>query len=118
MLNEAQSFLSQAKYDRALEIYYEVTNIFAQIQWTDEIPIINETILDIQSKKKENDLLKQKSLEKAIEDEKAQYDFLEKINLLKQRKKEMAIKELEFREIKKLTSAQTLIKQDDAFKII
>ncbi|MCK4284900.1 MAG: hypothetical protein KAX18_01805 [Candidatus Lokiarchaeota archaeon] len=118
LLNEAQSFLSQAKYDRALEIYYEVTNIFAQIQWTDEIPIINETILDIQSKKKENDLLKQKSLEKAIEDEKAQYDFLEKVNLLKQRKKEMAIKELEFREIKKLTSAQNLIKQEDAFKII
>jgi len=118
LLDEAQSLLSQANYDKALEIYHEVANIFAQIQWVDEIPIIQETILDIQSKKKEKELLKQKSLEKAIEDDKARYDFLEKINLQKQLEKTITIKEIEFRERKKLTSKQNLIKQGEAFKLI
>jgi hypothetical protein len=118
LLDEAQILLSNVQYDRALEVYYEVSNIFAQIQWIEEIPIIHEAILDIQNKKNENDLIKQKSLEKAIEDEKAQYDFLEKIYLQKQREKEISIKELKFRERKKLSSAHNLIKQEDAFKQI
>ena len=118
LLDEAQVYLSQGEYDKALEIYYEVANIFAQIQWSDEIPLIHETILDIQNRKKENDLLKQKSLEKAIEGENAQYNFLEKIRQQKQREREMAIKEVEFRERKNLTSTQSLIKQGDAFNLI
>jgi tetratricopeptide (TPR) repeat protein len=118
LLDEAQKFLSQKKYDEALEIYYKVSNIFAQIQWTDEIPIIHETILNIQNQKKENDLIKQKSLEKAIEDEMAHNKFLEKILQQKQQEKEMAINEVEYREKKKLITAQNLIKQGDAFKLI
>ncbi len=118
LLDDAQIFLSQTNYDKALEIYFEVTNIFAQIQWIDEIPIIQETILGIQSKKRENDLLKQRSLEKAIEDDKARFDFLEKIDQQQQREKEIAIKEVQFRERKKLTSTQNLIKQEEAFKLI
>ncbi|MHA2180837.1 MAG: hypothetical protein ACXAAH_05375, partial [Promethearchaeota archaeon] len=118
LLEEAQLFLSQTNYDGALELYYEVINIFAQIQWTDEIPIIQETILDIQNKKKENDLLKQKSLEKTLEDEKTHYEFLEKIRRYKQREKEMAMKEMEVRERGKYTSAQNLLKQVNAFKLL
>ncbi|MHA1986200.1 MAG: hypothetical protein ACW98D_06145 [Promethearchaeota archaeon] len=118
LLDDAQNYLTQTNYDKALEFYYEVTNIFAQIQWTDEIPIIQETILDIQNKKRENDVLKQKSLEKALEDEKAQYEFLEKINQHKQREKETAIKELGDRERKKLTSTQNLIREKEGLELI
>ncbi|MFX1522611.1 MAG: hypothetical protein ACFFCC_03790 [Promethearchaeota archaeon] len=118
LLDDAQNFLSQSNYDRAIEKYYEVANIFAQIQWNDEIPIIQQAILNIQNQKKENDLQKQKSLEKTIENERAHNDFIEKINLQKQQEKELALKDIKIRERKDLISVQNLIKQKDAFKLI
>ena len=44
LLDNAQSLISQGKYDEALNVYREVTNTFAQLQWVDEIPIIGRGI--------------------------------------------------------------------------
>ena len=44
LLDNAQKLLSLRKYDEALKIYYNVLNLFAQIQWEDEIPILQEAI--------------------------------------------------------------------------
>ncbi|MHA2186584.1 MAG: hypothetical protein ACXAAI_16460, partial [Promethearchaeota archaeon] len=51
LLDKSQELISQGKYDEALEIYHAVTNSFAQLQWIDEIPIIQEAIREIEDKK-------------------------------------------------------------------
>jgi len=118
LLDEAQDFLSQGKYDNALKLYNNIANIFAQIQWVDEIPIIQEAINDIKKRKRENDILQQRELEKAIEDEKANYAFMEQIKVYKEREKAMALRGLESIERQKKVSTHNLIKQQDAFKLI
>ncbi|MFX0082927.1 MAG: hypothetical protein ACFE94_14340 [Candidatus Hodarchaeota archaeon] len=118
LLDEAQVHLSQGNYDNALRLYNEVTNIFAQIQWVDEIPIIQEAINDIQKRKRKEIIIQQRELEKAIEEEKANYSFIEQINLHKELEKEIAMKELKSIEMQRKMSAQNLIKQQEAFKII
>ncbi|MFX1427103.1 MAG: hypothetical protein ACFFBE_11670 [Promethearchaeota archaeon] len=118
LLDKAQTHLSQGNYDEALPLYYDVANIFAQIQWIDEIPMIQEAINDIQQKKRDQVILQQKELEKAIEEEKANYVFIEKLNLQKEREKALEMKEAESAEIQRRISGQNLIKQEDAFKLI
>ena len=65
LLDKSQELISQGKYDEALEIYHAVTNTFAQLQWIDEIPIIQEAIREIEDKKNEGAILKQRELENA-----------------------------------------------------
>ncbi|MFX1281445.1 MAG: hypothetical protein ACFFA3_19005 [Promethearchaeota archaeon] len=118
LLDNAQVFLSKGNYDDALTLYNDVANIFAQIQWTEEIPIIQEAINNIQNRKREKAINQQKELEKTIEEEKANKVFIEKLNLEKERKEVMALRELESAEIQREISGHNLIKQQEAFKMI
>ena len=118
LLEKAQNFLSFGKFDDALEIYYDIANIFAQVQWTEEIPIIQTTIEDIKEKKRENELYKQKLLRKAIEKETADKVFMNKILLQREREKVEALKEQKILEKQKKISAQNLVEQERVFQII
>ena len=118
LLEKAQTYVSQSKFDDAIELYHDVTNIFAQIQWGDEIPIINKAIQDIEKKKREKELLRQKSINEAIEKEKADYTFMEKIRFLRERERVKAIEEREIFQKKELLTTQNLAKQQEAFNLI
>ena len=56
ILEEAQNFLSLGEFDMAIESYRKVSEIFAQIQWVEELPLIKQAISDIEIKKKEKEI--------------------------------------------------------------
>ncbi|MHA1147628.1 MAG: hypothetical protein ACTSR8_05235 [Promethearchaeota archaeon] len=78
-LDKAQELLSQGKFDESLEIYHQVANTFAEIQWTEEIPLIQQAIIEIENKKRERDLWKQKSMQEAMQKEAAHQAFVEQL---------------------------------------
>jgi len=118
LLDNAQEFLSQGKLDEALEIYRIVANSFAEIQWLDEIPLIQEAIDAIEKKKIEKEKWLKKSLEKEMQQEAAHRRFIEQIK--HQRDIENAKMEAEKALLakKKEVMAQDLIKQEGAIKLI
>ena len=118
LLDKAQNFLMLKKFDDALEIYYEVANIFAQIQWQDEIPIIHNAIKEIKAKKEEKELWKQKTIQKLLEEETDYRIFIDKLKAQRELEKAKSMKNLEFMEKQKEISAQLAAKQENAFKII
>ena len=118
ILEKTQNYISLGKLDDAIELYQSVANIFAQIQWTKEIPIINKAIKDIEGKKREKDLIKQKSISEAIEKEKQNYAFMEKIRILRESERIKALEERERFQKKELLTTQNLEKEQEAFKLI
>ncbi|MFX1409223.1 MAG: hypothetical protein ACFFA6_02640 [Promethearchaeota archaeon] len=118
LLDKAQDFLSQGNLDDAIEIYHKVANIFAQIQWKEEIPIIYRAIQDIDNKRKEKELIKQKVLQMEIEKEKKDFAFIEKIKRQREREKLKALEQKEHLEKQKLISTQNLARQKSAFNLI
>ncbi len=118
LLDQAREFLNQNKVDEALEIYLNVSNIFAQIQWLDEIPIIQEAINEIEKKKKQEILIKQKSIQDAIQQEKENFIFLEQIRLRREEEKARAIEERNLIEKQEIISSQYISKEQDAFRFI
>ncbi|NVM37956.1 MAG: hypothetical protein HWN81_20350, partial [Candidatus Lokiarchaeota archaeon] len=118
LLEKAQDFLSHGKFDDVLEIYYNVVNLLAQIQWTEEIPIIQEAIQNIENRKRENELNKQKIMQKSIKKEAADKAFIEQIKHQRERKRVEVLKEKEQTEIQKQLSAQNLAKQQKAFSLM
>ncbi len=118
ILEKAQNYISSGKFDEAIELYYSAANIFAQIQWIEEIPIINKAIQEIEEKKREKDLIKQKSIKQAIEKEKENNIFMEKIRLLRESEKIKALAEREKFQKKELLTTKYLEKEKEAFKLI
>ncbi|GAF96663.1 unnamed protein product, partial [marine sediment metagenome] len=118
LLNEAQKLVSVNNYDAVLEIYYRVLNLFAQIQWKEEISILKEAIQDIEEKRRQEILFKQKQLQIAIKKEVDDKAFVEKIKYQREREKQDALTDLEFIEKQKKISAQNLTQQQEAFKMI
>ncbi|MFX1239768.1 MAG: hypothetical protein ACFFA7_00810 [Promethearchaeota archaeon] len=118
ILEKAQNYIALRKFDEAIELYNNVANIFAQIQWVEEIPMIMNAIKEIEEEKRENDLIKQKSIREAIEAEKENFAFVEKIRVLRESAR---IKELEEREKfqkKELLATQDREKEKEAFDLI
>jgi len=118
LLDKASSLLSLRKFDEALEIYYNVVNIFAQIQWVDEIPIIQNAIKEIKEKKIEIDLWKQKTMKKGIEKEIDYQTFIGQMKTQREIEKSKLLEKSEFIKKQKEISALNLTKQENAFKII
>jgi len=118
LLDKAQEFLSQGKLDGALEIYRNVANAFAQIQWVEEIPLIQEAINAIEDKKIEKENWHQKLLEKEMQQEAAHRAFIEQLK--HQREIENARLETDKALLakKKEFAAQDLKKQEEALKLI
>ncbi|MFX1379870.1 MAG: hypothetical protein ACFFA4_12345 [Promethearchaeota archaeon] len=118
ILEEAQNYISLGKFDDAIERYHDVANIFAQIQWIEEIPTINKAIKNIEEKKRENDLIKQKSISEEIEKEKENYEFMERVRILRETERIKALEERERFEREKQLTRQYLEKEKEAFKFI
>ncbi|MFX0000097.1 MAG: hypothetical protein ACFE88_08245 [Candidatus Hermodarchaeota archaeon] len=118
LLDKAQDFISHRKFDDALELYYDVVNIFAQIQWIGEISVIQEAINDIENKKREDELNKQKSLQRTIKKEAEDKAFIDLIKYQREREKADFLIERELKEKQKSLSAQNIVKQKEGFKLI
>ncbi len=118
ILEEAQNFLSLGEFDMAIESYRNVSEIFAQIQWVEELPLIKQAISDIEIKKKEKELWKQKAFQEAIKKETDHSQFLDHVKRQREIEKIKIQKGKElFREKKELT-AETKAKEKEAFKVI
>ena len=118
ILDEAQNFLSLGEFNLAIESYKSVNQIFAQIQWIEEIVLINQTINKIENKKKEQEIRKQKEFEQIIKEDAERKQFLINIKIQREREKRLIQKEGAILEAKKELSSQNILKQQEAFKII
>ncbi|MHA1466631.1 MAG: hypothetical protein ACTSP6_00955 [Promethearchaeota archaeon] len=118
LLDKAQDFLTHNKFDDAIEIYHNVANTFAQIQWTDEIPLIQNAIKEIEEKKKEKELWKRESSQKSIQEETSYQSFVDQIKFERELEKTKLMEQQEHIEKQKQLTSQVLGKQEEAFKIL
>jgi len=118
LIENAQYFLSLGKFEESIKNYRDVTSIFAQIQWTDEIPLIQQAIREVEAKKKEKELWKQKTVRETIEKEASSRRFLENIKRLRDIERQKIQSEELLIEKKKALTIENLTKQETAFKII
>ncbi|MFX0022356.1 MAG: hypothetical protein ACFE9S_08505 [Candidatus Hermodarchaeota archaeon] len=118
ILEKAQNYISLGKFDEAIKLYNEAANIFAQIQWVEEIPIITNAIKDIEERKRESNLIKQKSIKEAIEKEKENFAFVEKIRLLRESARIKEIEERDRFQKKELLVTEEQEKEKKAFNLI
>jgi len=118
ILDTAQNYLSLGEFDLAIESYRDVNQIFAQIQWIEEIVLINQTINKIENQKKEQEIRKQREFEQLIKEDAEHRQFLINIKIQREREKRSIQKERDILETKKELSSQNILKQQEAFKII
>lgn len=118
ILDEAQNYLSLGEFDLAVESYRNVNQIFAQIQWIEEIVLINQTINKIENEKKEIEIRKQREFEQLIKEDAEHRQFLNNLKIRREREKRLIQKERAILETKKVLSSQNILKQQEAFKII
>ncbi len=118
LLDYAHDLLSQRKFDQTIEIYHNIANIFAQIQWIDEISIIENAIKEIENKKKEKEMWRHKSIQKAIQRETTHYVFVEEIKFQRNLEKAKLMEKQELIEKQKELTSQNLARQEEAFKLI
>ena len=128
--------LVESKFDDAIELYLQVEEIFAEIQWLDELSLIRSSITEIRMKKQNAFINKQQELQEKLIKEREELEFHKQIseqhdaeqeNLrskeikIKERDKELKIKEVQREEaFKLLDEAQELISQkkyDEAIEI-
>lgn len=124
ILDEAESLTLGGNFDAAIEKYHAASIILAEIQWTEELNLIQNSIKELEKKKKERELLKYKSSEEQLKREKEDKVFQEKIagELRKEREKlkekEITLRayeqEVEYREKRKEEAFKIL---DDAEKL-
>ena len=118
LISKAQDLISLTKYDEAIELYHEVAKNFAQIQWQEELPLIEQAIKDIRSKKGEKEAWKQKTLEEGIKRENAYKRFIDQVKRQREVETIKIQKEMEQLEKKRVLSTQNLKKQENAIKLI
>ncbi|MFX1257853.1 MAG: hypothetical protein ACFFAN_08340 [Promethearchaeota archaeon] len=81
-LDAAQEYLEERDYDKAIYAYQNARNLFAEIQWTEELPTIEKMIKKIESKKNELKISKHQQMKDRIKVHKKENLFQEQ--LLKQ----------------------------------
>jgi hypothetical protein len=118
LLDDTQKLISKGNYDIILDNYYQVIAIFAQIQWNDEIPIIQEAIRDIETRKNEEAIMKQRQLERSIKKEIEDKAYFDHIKYQREMEAAIATRSLEQEETQKTLHVEALAKQQQAFKFI
>ena len=78
-LDAGQKYLNQYEFDKAIYAYQNAGNLFAEIQWTDELPLIENTIKEIEKKRDELNLLKQQKLKEDLARRKKEFEFQKQI---------------------------------------
>jgi hypothetical protein len=123
-LDTGLEYLAQQDFDKAIYAYQTARSIFAEIQWTDELSIIEEAIIEIENKKKEARLSKYTEMQAFVTKEKKERQFQkyigDKMSLENEKikQKQLGLKEREeqkeFIEIKKEKSFK-LIEEAEIF---
>lgn len=75
ILEESEIYLGQGDYEKVLEQYNTVANIFAEIQWYDEVELVGTAIIEIENKKRQQELEKQREMERLLENEQKERAF-------------------------------------------
>ncbi|MHA1283596.1 MAG: hypothetical protein ACTSQP_13945 [Promethearchaeota archaeon] len=117
-LDDAQKLISEGKIDDAIDIYHEVANIFAEIQWTEEIPLIKEAIRELENKKREKELWKQRTMQEALQREAAHQAFVEQLKYQRELEKIKLLEKKEILEKQKEIAVKFSEKQKEAFDLI
>lgn len=118
ILDEAEDYTLRGDFDIAIEKYYMASMIFVEIQWTDELSLIQSVIRDLENKKKERRLLSLKEREDGLKREKETKEFQAKISeQLREEREKLREKEITVREYEKEVKYREKQK-DKAFKIL
>ncbi|GAI70140.1 unnamed protein product, partial [marine sediment metagenome] len=98
VLGEAQKLLEKGNYEKVIELYQLATNIFAEIQWYDEVEKIGNAIVEIENKNRETGIKKQRDMLALIEKEREDRAFQEStIKEMKAQREKLKQKEITFR---------------------
>jgi hypothetical protein len=118
LLDDAQNLLNTGKFDEALEIYHNVASMLAEIQWTEEIPLIQNAIREIENKKQEKAIWKHKKMEETIHRETTHQEYVARIKHERDLEKAKLLEKQAVIEKQRALSAQAAAKQQEAFKMI
>ena len=117
-IEAGQNYMNQGDLDKAIYAYQNAGNTFAEIQWHDEVILIEKTIIEIESKKNEILLSEQKRMEELIEQRKKEKLFQIKISeQLELEKEKLRQKELSLIEQKEKLKLYESSRQE-TFKLL
>ncbi|MEJ2276807.1 MAG: hypothetical protein P8Y70_03515 [Candidatus Lokiarchaeota archaeon] len=95
-LDSAQEYINEEDFDKAINAYQEAGNIFAEIQWIDELPLIQDSIQELEKKRKEHDELRRARIQREIEIRKKDLEFNKKVlDQIDKEHEKLKIQELE-----------------------
>ena len=63
ILEEAQKQIEQGNYDKTIELYHNAIELFRTIQWDEEIDLIQNSIIEVENKKRDAEIKKQQELQ-------------------------------------------------------
>ncbi|GAG88117.1 unnamed protein product, partial [marine sediment metagenome] len=116
LLEGAEIYLNQARYDKALEYYYSAEIILNEIRFPTEG--IREMIQKVQERKNESRLQRQRDLEMNLQKEKDEWEFQEKVAKMSDVERErLRTKQIQIEEIEQRKSMIEQRKQQ-AFEIL
>ncbi|TXT53181.1 MAG: hypothetical protein BAJALOKI2v1_1170002, partial [Promethearchaeota archaeon] len=117
-IETAQEYTNQGNYERAIYAYRQASNLFAQIQWAEEIPIIEEAIESLERRKQKEKEEKEKELQEKIKKHKEEKEFQELISKsLKEEREKLRKREIALKQ-KEQEFANRQKKRDKAFNIL
>ncbi|MFX1237546.1 MAG: hypothetical protein ACFE8P_07480, partial [Promethearchaeota archaeon] len=117
-LDIAQTCIKQEELDKAIYAYQNVAILFSEIHWNDETALIDDSIGELEERKREKRLTRQRNLQKEVERKKEEREFQERIL------KELDIERQKIREkqiVLKEKESQIAIQEkrkEEAFKMI
>ncbi|MHA2399726.1 MAG: hypothetical protein ACXADU_12670, partial [Promethearchaeota archaeon] len=116
LLEEAEMYMNQARYDKSLEYYHSAELILNEIAFPTEA--VREMIQKVQEKRREQQLQKQKDLNIQIAKEKQEWEIQQNLaeNLRKEQER-LRIKKIQIEEIAEVKSKLERRRQE-AFKIL
>ncbi len=78
-LDTAQEHVGQRDYDKAIYSYQNAANIFAEIQWTEELPMIENSIKELERKKADDKQLQEIKMQETIKKKEEEKEFQKQI---------------------------------------
>ncbi len=118
ILDSAQEYIIKGDLEKAISAYHNAAKIFVEIQWLDEVPLIETAIKKLELKIKQRNLIKQEKLNKKISILEEEKEFYKQIarglenEKSKQRQKEtVLIKKKEYQQYVEM-------RKQEAFKIL
>ncbi|MBN1214937.1 MAG: hypothetical protein JXA99_05780 [Candidatus Lokiarchaeota archaeon] len=117
-LDSARNYVSTGELDNAILAYQNSMNIFEEINWIDEIDLIQRSISEVKEKKRELDEIKNRQMEEKIRKLKEEEEFQKRINeQMVIERKEIQKKEVQLREREKSIQLQE-VEKDKALNLL